>query len=585
MYDSKYRAGVVATLAVFAAIPVCAQPRCPDPATVAIGLSGPIQDVRYLADDALQGREVGSPGARCAAEYVASRLESMGLQPAGDNGTYFQVFPVRRGAELGPRNSLAISSESYASGKDWTPLGFSASVRVEAGLVDAGYGLSRPGTDDGAAHAEVSGKLMVVEWGDPDAVHGGGLRGDPHFKATVAAGRGAAGLIVLLPEGMSLPSAEEEIRNALDIPVLAVSASAAPAVRAAARAGRTASVVTDVRPTMAEARNVVALLPAGDPTQAGRPIIVGAHFDHLGLGGEGSLDPDAREVHNGADDNASGTAGLIDIARRLSAGGRLAHPVLFLGFTGEEKGLWGSAHYVSEPTLDISRAVAMLNLDMVGRMVHDAVTVFGTGTAEQWESLATDANAGLSRPLTLSFSPDGYGPSDHASFTAAGIPVLHFFTNTHADYHRPSDDWDRIDGDGIARIGELAAGIVRRLGGDERTAAASLTPIRTVRPAAPTATSPSSSSSSGYGPYFGTIPDMTPRDFGLRITGVREGSPAEKAGLRAGDVIVEFDGREVSDIYAYTYALRDKKPGDEVRVVVERDGVRITMTAVLAVRN
>jgi len=583
-YSKRHPVVAAAALALLSAVPAGAQSRCPDPSRLTSGLSGPIQDVRYLADDALLGREVGSPGARCAAEYLAARLESMGLEPGGDDGTFFQVFPVRRGAALGPRNSLAISSESYASGKDWIPLGFSASASVHAPLADAGYGLSRPGADDPAQHADVSGKLMVVEWGDPDAVHGGGLRGDPHFKATVAAGRGAAGLIVLLPEGMALPSPDEEIRNALGIPVLAVSASAGPAVRAAARAGLTASVTTNVRPTTAEARNVVALLPGTDPAFAGRPIIIGAHFDHLGLGGEGSLQPDAHEVHNGADDNASGTAGLLDIAGRLSRGGMLAHPVLFLGFTGEEKGLWGSAHYVSEPTTDISGAVAMLNLDMVGRMVDDAVTVFGTGTAEQWESLASEVNAGLPRPLRLSFSPDGYGPSDHASFTSAGIPVLHFFTNTHADYHRPSDDWERIDGDGIARIGELAAGIVRRLGGDERTAAVSLTPIRTERPAAPTAAS-ASSSRSGYGPYFGTIPDMTPRDFGLRITGVREGSPAEKAGLRAGDVIVEFDGHEVADIYAYTYALRDKKPGDEVVVVVDRDGERVTMTAVLAVRN
>jgi aminopeptidase YwaD len=583
MSDSKRRPMVTAAaLALLSAVPVGAQSHCPDPALVAAGLSGPIRDVRYLADDALQGREVGSPGARCAAQYVAARLEAMGLEPGGDDGTFFQVFPVRKGAALGARNSLVISSEAYASGKDWIPLGFSANSNVQAPLVDAGYGLSRPGADDQRPHADVSGKLMVVEWGDPDAVHGGGLRADPHFKATVAAGRGAAGLIVLLPEGMGLPSPDEEIRSALGIPVLAVSAPASAAVRAAAQAGRTASIATDVHPTTAEARNVVALLPGADATLSGSPIIIGAHFDHLGLGGEGSLDPDAHEVHTGADDNASGTAGLLAIAGRLSRGKPLARPVLFLGFTGEEKGLWGSAHYVSEPTTDISRAVAMLNLDMVGRMVDDAVTVFGTGTAEQWESLANEANASLPRPLHLSFSPDGYGPSDHASFTAAGIPVLHFFTNTHADYHRPSDDWERIDGDGIARIGELAAGIARRLAGDDRTAAADLTPIRTERPAAPAT---ASSSRSGYGPYFGTIPDMIPRDFGLRITGVREGSPADEAGLQAGDVIVEFDGKEVTDIYAYTYALREKKPGDEVVVVVERDGERVTMTAVLAVRN
>lgn len=310
-------------------------------------------------------------------------------------------------------------------------------------------------------------------------------------------------------------------------------------------------------------------------------MIVGAHFDHLGMGGEGSLDPDARAVHNGADDNASGTAGLLDIARRLAEGHRPARSVLFLAFTGEEKGLWGSTRFVAEPTVDLSKAVAMLNLDMVGRLTQNTVTVYGTGTALEWEAVADAANGTLAAPLTLAFVPDGYGPSDHAAFTAAGIPVLHFFTNTHVDYHRPSDDWEKIDGAGIARIAELSAGIARALAGSSQAVATSLTRVRQERPAAPAG----GAASRGYGPYFGSIPDMTPRDFGLRITGVREGSPAERAGLQAGDVVIEFDGKPVADIYAYTYALRDKKPGDAVKVVVERDGKRFTLNAVLAERR
>jgi Zn-dependent M28 family amino/carboxypeptidase len=341
------------------------------------------------------------------------------------------------------------------------------------------------------------------------------------------------------------------------------------------------SVQADVHPTTAEARNVVAVLRGSDPRLRDEYVIVGAHFDHLGWGGEGSLDPDAEAVHNGADDNASGTAGLLDIAERLSRGPSPGRSVLFLAFTGEEKGLWGSAHFVANPTLDLSSAVAMLNLDMVGRLVDNTVTVFGTGTAEEWVALANEVDRTLDEPLELAFSPDGYGPSDHASFTAAGIPVLHFFTNTHADYHRPSDDWDKIDGSGIARIAELATGIVRRLAGAGETTAMALTPVQQDRPAPPSA----GQSSRGYGPYFGSIPDMTPRDYGLRLTGVREGSPAAKAGLQAGDVVVEFDGKPIADIYAYTYALRDRKPGDVVKVVVDRDGKRVTMTAVLEERR
>ncbi|MGD8318816.1 MAG: M28 family peptidase [Gemmatimonadota bacterium] len=578
-------ASVPILLALLAALPTPSAGQtqtCPVPGNINAGMPTPLAYVRYLADDALEGREVGSPGARCAAEYIAAHFRALGLEPAGDQGSFFQTFEVRKGAALGQDNELGIAGAAYLADKDWTPLGFSANDTIDGTLVYAGYGVSRPGEpDDAYAHADLTGKVAVVEWGDPDAQSSHGLRADPHFKATVAAGRHAAGLLVLLPDSMELPSLAEEVRNALSIPVGVVSGASAGAVRDAARDGAEAHLVTDVHPTTAEARNVVAMLPGSDPSQKNEYVIIGAHFDHLGWGGEGSLAPDVHEVHNGADDNASGVAGLLDIAGRLARGMPPSRSVVFIAFTGEEKGLWGSAHYVAHPTVDLSHAQAMLNLDMVGRLVENTVTVFGTGTAVEWETVATSADSALAKPLKLAFSPDGYGPSDHASFTAAGIPVLHFFTNTHADYHRPTDDWQKIDGDGIDRIAELATGITRRLAGGGAQVAMSLTPVKQERPAAPA----EGEASRGYGPYFGSIPDMTPRDFGVRLTGVREDSPAAKAGLEGGDVIVEFDGKPISDIYAYTYALRDKKPGDVVKVVVERDGKRITMTAVLGERR
>lgn len=564
------------------AAPLSGQNTCPDPATLTRGMPAPLSHVRYLADDALEGREVGSPGAHCAADYIVAQFKALGLEP-GVDGSWFQPFPVRNGAAFGPDNALTISGREYAVTKDWVPLGFSAKTTVDAPAVYAGHGVSRPGSpDDRFAHLDVSGKVMVVEWGDPEAANSHSMRADPHFKATVAAGREAAALIVLFPEGMELPSPVEEIRNALQISVAAVSGAAAEAARQAAQNEETIRLQADVHPTTAEARNVVAVLPGSDPSLKDEYIVVGAHFDHLGWGGEGSLDPDKHEIHNGADDNASGTAGMIDIAGKLAKGPRPARSVVFIGFTGEEKGLWGSAHWVANPTVDLEKVVAMLNLDEVGRLRENTVTVFGTGTAKEWEQIANAANAKLAEPLKLAFSPDGYGPSDHASFTAAGIPVLFFFTNTHEDYHRPTDDWQKINGEGIDRIAELATDITQELAGTSATTAMALTPVHQEPPSAPGA---ESSRSSGYGPYFGSIPDMTPRDFGLRVTGVREGSPAEKAGLQAGDVVVEFDGKPVADIYAYTYALRDKKPGDVVKVVVERDGKKVTLTAVLGERR
>jgi hypothetical protein len=213
---------------------------------------------------------------------------------------------------------------------------------------------------------------------------------------------------------------------------------------------------------------------------------------------------------------------------------------------------------------------------MVGRVTDDAVTIFGVGTAQEWDGVIDAANAAISDPLRVAKSPDGYGPSDHSSFYGAGIPVLHVFSNTHVDYQRPSDDWEKINADGLERVSELTTAIVRRLtaGG---AAVVELSPIEQEQPAAPGA----GEASRGYGPYLGTIPDMSPRDFGLRLTGVREGSPADRAGLQAGDVVVEFDGKPVADIYAYTYALRERAPGDSVVIVVERDGTTVRVVAVL----
>jgi aminopeptidase YwaD len=566
-------------------LPVSAQQvvACPEAKAITAGFSGPLADIRYLADDALEGREIGSHGARCAAEYIADRFRAMGLQPGGPDGSFFQPFPIRNGAQLGPSNGLAISNRPYAQGKDWAPFGFSASTTVDAPLAYWGTGLSRPDDpDDPLSHMKVAGKILVVEWGDPDDPSGRSMRGEPHFKATMAAARGAAGLLVLLPSGMELPTPEGEIRNPLPIPVVAVAASAGTVLRQAAQADARAHLQTDVRPTTTEARNVVAVLPGSDPSLRTQSIIVGGHFDHLGWGGEGSLDPDVHAVHNGADDNASGTAGVLEIAGKLAAGPRPERSVVFIAFTGEERGLWGSAYYVAHPTVDLSKVVAMLNLDMVGRMVDDQVTVFGMGTAKEWDHLVKQVNDGLAQPMKLGFAPDGYGPSDHSSFYGAGIPVLHFFTNTHADYHRATDDWQKIVPGGIDRVTDLATGIVRHLAGTRDMVAMSLTPVKQEPP--PPAQS-ETERSRGYGPYLGTIPDMTPRDFGLRLTGVREGSPAEKAGLQAGDVVVEFDGKPIADIYAYTYALRDKKPGDVVKIVVERDGKRVTVNAVLQERR
>ena len=285
-------------------------------------------------------------------------------------------------------------------------------------------------------------------------------------------------------------------------------------------------------------------------------------------------------MHNGADDNASGTAVLIEAARELASGPALAQNVLFVAFTGEERGLWGSAHYVESPLAPLDGTVAMLNLDMVGRVENDLLTVFGTGTAEEWTDVLDRANAATASPLDLRYNSDGFGASDHSSFYARGIPVLHFFSNTHPEFHRVEDDWELVNADGMERVTDLVVSVAR----DVIPAAglASLTPVEGVgNPHGVAGPSDGSPARSGFRVRLGTIPDYSRESGGMGITGVRDGSPAAKAGIRAGDIIVEFGDHPIEDVYGYMYALAEFDPGDEVRVVVLRDGERVAFTVVL----
>ena len=563
---------------------------CPASAPIVGDLTGAMAHLRYLADDAMEGREAGTQGARCAADYIAEVFRTLGLEGAGPGGSYFQAFQVRLGSILEGENRLEAGGVSLRLRENWVPFGFSGSGEITAPMVYGGPGVSMPGTEeDRFAHLDLTGKVVVVEGADPHGSRGSSVAGDPHHKASIAAGRGAAAVLILLQEGQRLPDPAAEERPAVSIPAVAISHSRAQELREAAERSAEASITATVEPRMVEIRNVAAMIPGSDPTLARQVVVVGAHFDHLGYGGDGSLAPDAREVHNGADDNASGTAALMEVARRLMEPGvEPRRSVLFLAFNGEEKGLWGSAHYVNNPLVPLENTVAMLNMDMVGRLRENTLTVYGTGTAEEMTGVLETVNREQAEPFVLATIPDGFGPSDHSSFYGADIPVLMLFTNTHSEYHRPEDDWDLINPSGLQRVTAFAADMTRTLAGTAATQAVALTfqegagnPHGAMAAAAEEG---EGRPSRGYGAYMGTIPDMTPRDFGVRITGVREDSPAEKAGLQGGDVMVEFGGHDITDLYAYTYALREFQPGDEVEVVVLREGERLRFTAVLGER-
>ena len=321
-------------------------------------------------------------------------------------------------------------------------------------------------------------------------------------------------------------------------------------------------------------RNVVAILPGTSPTLRGEVVVIGAHYDHLGLSGFGAMDPDSSgRVHNGADDNASGTAALLEVARQL-AGRKPARTIVFVAFSGEELGTLGSSYFVQHPVPQpVDSIYAMLNMDMVGRLRGARLLALGAATAKEFPSLLDSLNT--PPRFDLRASGDGWGPSDHAVFFAARRPVLHFFTDLHEDYHRSTDDWDRINASGLAQV----AGFVADLAWTLANRAGPLTFVDAPRPQA------TAGGGSGYGAYLGTIPDMTGSPGGVRITGVRAASPAEQAGLRAGDVITAIGAMGVANLYDMTAALRSHQPGDTVVIVVRRGGVEQRLTAVLGRRS
>lgn len=551
--------------------------------------------VRFLASDELQGREAGTEGAERAARYIASAFHAYGLKPVGDEGTYEQRFSFVARVVPGPNNRLRMEAEEkrrdFIFGREFTPLAFSSSGVLEGGVVFAGYGISAPelGYDDYAG-IEVAGKIVLLLQGSPDGEDPHGrfhAYRAPQRKIATAREKGARGVLFIARR----ESAEEDRLAALTydhmfgeagIPVLLLGRAAASELMRAAgqdlgeqerawtsgvtpRAFELARVrltgYADVRKETRQTANIVGVLEGNDPLLKDEVIIIGAHYDHLGRGGEHSLAPDRiGEVHNGADDNASGVAGLLELAQALAADrSALRRSVLFIAFSAEEVGLLGSTHYVKHPIYPLERTIAMLNFDMIGRLRESGLIIYGVGTSPFWTAAIERANDTVRLPIT--FREDGVGPSDHTSFYLKDIPVLHFFTGVHDDYHRPSDDAEKIHAEGAARIVTLAHAIVREL--DRRPERPAFARVREERREV---------AASGFRVYIGTIPDYAESTEGVKIAGVRPGSPAERAGLHVGDVIRRVGRREIRNVYDYTSALQELKEGEEVEFVVLRRG-------------
>ena len=533
-----------------------------------------LADVAWLADDARGGRGLGTPGLAAAADWLEQQFVQIGLEPAAGNGSFRQSFQVVVEVQRGPATRLSVGSEDLAA-EDFTVPGFSASGTVTAPVVFAGWGVvSEENAIDDYQGIDARGRIVLVRRYTPEdgAFEDETLRrrlSDLRYKAFTARERGAVGLLVAdLPlegedqEESPLPAMRVDPQGGAGIPVAVMNRSWGQRILDGATE---VSLTTDVVERTHEVDNIVGRISADERLPGA--VVLGAHYDHLGFGGASSLAPDAHEPHNGADDNASGTAALLEAARALSARReQLGRDVILVAFTGEENGLLGSSQFTREPPPGAAPEglVAMLNMDMVGRLRNDRLAVLGGASAEEWEAVIQPHCAVYE--LECELGGDGYGPSDQMSFYAAGVPVLHFFTGAHDDYHKPSDDTASINAAGGVRIAGLVADValeLTTLEGLTYLAAGAPAPLGDVR---------------SYGASLGTIPDYTGSPDnrpGMRLAGVRPGGPADRAGLQRGDWIVELSGREVRDIYDLMYVLREVKPGERGTVVVERDGERI----------
>ncbi len=372
--------------------------------------------------------------------------------------------------------------------------------------------------------------------------------------------------VVFVKREVIAPLVEKQFRQSLEEIETAIDTTLKPVVGPLVDA-RVIGRTEIVRQTVT-IRNVLGLIEPAE-AKSDEVIVIGAHYDHLGYGGPGSLAPLTHEIHNGADDNASGTTALIEVARRLHAQRQhLNHRVLLIAFTGEERGLLGSAHYVKEPIFPVDKTRMMLNMDMVGRLQDNKLIVMGTGTAEMFEPILDHLNQ--KHQFELSKDPGGFGPSDHSSFYARKIPVLALFTGTHQDYHRPSDDADKINYEGMSRIIDFAVDIITQV--DRADTRPQYIAVESRRP----------EMRGGSRPYFGSIPDFAVIGKGYAIQGVSPDSPADEAGLQGGDVMVELGGNRIGGLEDFDAALRKFKAGDKVEVKVLRGDEEVTLTVTLA---
>ena len=544
----------------------------------------------FLASDALKGRKPGTPGGQVAAEYIRSQFQDYNLTLPADKG--YQAMQVVNDVKPGPENSLAFEDYNAKVESDFIPMSFSANKSLTAEVVFTGYGFDIS-TDTISWHdyegVDVEGKWVMAFRGDPepDSMNSFFIPYSmERSKVVNAEDHGAAGVLFVAPPGVEKEDAlpgmfYDKTASKVDIPVMIITRKTANQLlsgsgksvaglektmqssmqQASFALNRKVSATADVITEKAQTQNVIGMIENPDSDQY---LVIGAHYDHLGMGGpsSGSRTPDTIAVHNGADDNASGVAGIIELAGKLQAHrDKLNQNVVFIAFAAEEMGLLGAKYFTQNPLFPAENITAMLNFDMIGRLSEENshVSVGGVGTAREFEQLLNQAKAGYS--LSIQMTKDGYGPSDHAAFYAEDVPVLFFSTGAHDDYHTPRDDAHRLNYPGQKDVLDFSYDVIVELmqaealtfqKSGEQTRGHQRTRLKVT---------------------FGIIPDYAGKsEKGMAVDGVRDGGPAAGGGMQKGDVIVAIDGKPVGDIYEYMHRLQNLESGQRVSVDVMRDG-------------
>ncbi len=518
--------------------------------------------ISVLASDSLMGREAGTDAEIMARDYIVSEFENIGLKPFF-NGSFTQQFPFKDGADFS-ESYVKLAGESFTSGEDFLPLSNSKNAEVLGQVLNVGFGImsQEPPHNDYPNHGVLAGKIFLLEMSVPGGNENYEKYGESADldKRIELASRFGAQAVFLVNNDSSFTDPRKMISNLkgrTSIPVITIKKRLYDAILA--NPDSSVSINVSVKKMDKIGYNVAGFID----NQAEKTIIIGAHYDHLGMGGETSLFI-GRDIHNGADDNASGVAGVIEMAYHLKDK-KMNHNFLFVGFSAEEKGLYGSNYFVEQLADSLKKsALCYLNFDMIGRLdsVNPVLTLIGTGTAAEWDSLLTFYK---NSAMEIKKSPSGVGGSDHMPFYLDSIPVLFFFSGIHSDYHRPSDDEQLINYQGMIHILSFTEALVDTLNSFE-----------TLNWKA-TQGGKESGRRMKDGPSLGIMPDYSEQG-GVLVNMVSDGKPGQKAGLKVKDLIVEIDNQEVKDIYDYMDILKKCKKGETYSLKVKRDGELLTLS-------